>query len=388
MNRVSTTWSTRLSSRIAAILAIALIAGHAMAQSAACNRAQAIVDEVKAQYAGGHPDHKAIVTRLRTAQQLCPTLGDAWKFAHCSALAAGDEASARIFKDRALFNGVTSLDCGLAGARPAAPPLPTYVRQKYALVVGIGTFEDKRIPQLRYAAKDAADFAAVLEEPNHGNFRPENVTKLIDKEATHDAIFNALQNLFLQAREDDLVVIYISSHGSPAEKSKGLDGIGYIVTYDTDPLKKWLRAIDYQEFGKRASLIRARRKVTFLDTCYSGQSAAGQKDLTIEGGVDDRTAQMFLSGEGSFVIMSSDEKERSWESDSIKNSYFTHYLVDFLRRSKEPANIKEVFGYLSTKVSEAVAREKQQPQHPQMLPADGPADVRIGVIPRAESGAP
>jgi hypothetical protein len=385
MNRVSGIWSARRS--FAVLLAFVLVAGNAAAQSAACNRARAIVDEVKAQYAGGHPDHKAIITKLRTAQQLCPTLGDAWKYAYCSAIASGDEATARIFKDRALFNGVTGLDCGLAGpSAPVAPALPTYVRQKYALVVGIGTFQDKTIRELQFAAKDAQDFATVLKE--QGNFRPENVWLLTDKAATRDAILNKVQDIFLLAREDDLVVVYISSHGSAAEKSQGLDGISYIVTYDTDPKKKFLRALDYQEFAKQVSLIRARRKVTFLDTCYSGESAAGGKDLVVEGGVDDRTAQRFLSGEGSFVIMSSDKKERSWESDSIRNSYFTHYIVEFLRRSKEPPSIKELFAYVSTKVPDAVAREKQQPQHPQMLPADGPADVRIGVIPRAQSGTP
>lgn len=367
----------------AAILALALCV-RLSADSAGCNRAQAIVEEIKAQYDSGHPDHAAILAKLKTAQQLCPTLGEAWKWAYCSATALGDSSSAERFKTRALFNNVSDLSCGAAG--PAAPnPMPSHVRQKFALAIGIGKFRDSAIPTLKYAAKDARDFARVLTD--RGYFPAENVTVLTDEGATRTAILDALQKLILRAHEDDLVVLFVSSHGSPNKDDQGLGGIGYIVTYDASLEKIWENAFDYQQFAAKTSLIKARRKVTFLDTCFSGQaSQSGAKLLSIEGvGVDDRTAKMFLSGEGTFVITSSKSDERSWESDSIQNGYFTHYLLDALSRSKEPPTVGEVFQYLSTKVTDAVARDKQRPQHPQMLPATGPADVKIGVMP---SGAP
>jgi hypothetical protein len=361
------------------------ITSEASAQSAACNRAQAIVDEVSTLYRSAQPDHRAILAKLKTAQQLCPTLGEAWKFAYCSALALGDEANARMFKGRAAFNNVTDLECGGAPAA-AKTPLPTYVRQKFALVIGIGMFRDPAVPQLKYAAKDARDFAAALTQ--HANFSTEHVTVLTDEKATRAAILNALQSLFIRAQEDDLVVIYVSSHGSPSAQDKGLGGIGHIVTYDTALRNIWVDAIEYQDFAEKTSLIRARRKVAFLDTCFSGQaSRAGEKALSIEGiGVDDRTAKMFLSGDGTFVITSSKATERSWESEKIENSYFTFYLVDAMRRSKEPPTVKEIFDYISTKVPSAVAQEKQAPQHPQMHPLTVPADVRIGVIPKGVGG--
>ncbi|MEO8378047.1 MAG: caspase family protein [Acidobacteriota bacterium] len=359
------------------------------AQSAGCNRAQAIVDEVKAQYESGHPDHQAVLTKLKTAQQLCPTMGDAWKYAHCSALALGDAASADRFKTRALFNNVSDLSCGLAGP-VAASPMPSFVRQKYALVIGIGNFRDPEIPKLKFAAKDARDFARVLTEPLHGNFPPENVTLLTDEKATREAILNALQELILRVKPEDLVVVYVSSHGSPSKENKGLGGIGHIVTYDTKLERIWVDAIEYQDFAAKTSLIPARRKVAFLDTCFSGQaSRTGAKLLSIEGvGVNDQTAKLFLSGEGTFVITSSKFDERSWESDSIQNSYFTFYLMDALTRSKdEPPTVKDVFQYLSSKVSAAVAKDKNQPQHPQMQPSTGPGDVRIGVMPRGDGNS-
>lgn len=372
-------------------LAIVLAcAASAFAQSPKCNRARAIVDEVVSLYESAQPDHAAILQKLRTAQQLCPTLGDAWRYAYCSATAIGDTANARMFKDRALFNGVSDLSCGDAGSAEAPPPLPSTVRQKFALVIGIGTFRDSKIPHLQYAAKDGSDFAKMLIDPKYGNFAPGNVTLLTDEKATRAAILNALQEIFLRAREDDLVVTFISSHGSRAAEETGLAGIGYIVTYDTSIDTPWLDGLDYQEFAKLSARLKPRRKVLFLDTCFSGQaSKRGEKALSIDGvGVDEKTAKMFLSGEGTFIITSSKANERSWESDSIRNGYFTHFLLEAMKRGPELPTIKNIFEYLETNVPDAVARDKHASQHPQMQPSTGPADVRIGVVPQPSSSSP
>ena len=64
------------------------------------------------------------------------------------------------------------------------------------------------------------------------------------------------------------------------------------------------------------------------------------------------------------------------------------YLIEAFKRGLEPPTIKEIFDYLSTKVPDAVARDKQASQHPQIQPSTGPADVRIGVIPRPSGVSP
>jgi hypothetical protein len=381
-----------LLSRLAGILLLVVLGGSSsqtLAQSANCKRAESIVAEARVIYQSNKPSYKLILEKLKIAQDLCPTSGEVWKYAYCSALALGDQSGARRYKQRAVDNDITSLDCEAERAPVVEQraPLSPNVREKYALIVGIGTFQDESIPRLRFAAKDARDVAAALQDPIHGHFRPENVTLLTDKSATREAILNALQTLFTKAHEDDLVVIYVSSHGSARQQDQGLGGSGYIVTYDSAQKKIWNNAIEYENFAQKTSLIKARRKVTFLDTCYSGQASGGAKSLELEEiGVDDRTAKMFLSNEGSFVITSSNSTEQSWESEAMHNSYFTHYLIEGLNRSKQPPTLKEVFRYLSTKVAEAVSREYNKPQHPQIQPVDGPDDITIGVVPSVFPG--
>jgi hypothetical protein len=359
----------------------------------ACAQARAIVAEAERLYATRPLDHAAVLEKLKVARNLCPTLGEAWKYSYCSATALHRMEDARIFRDRALFAGVTQLACPTGeGGEAEAPatrqgPLPGYVRAKYALVIGIGTFKDPGIPRLQYAAKDARDLAAVLADPRYGRFAPGDVTLLTDAQATRSNILTALQALFLKAQEEDLVFVYVSSHGSPRRSELGLSGVGYIVTYDTALRSIYVDALDYEGFSRQVSTLKARRKAIFLDTCFSGQAfRKGEKALAIEGGgVAEKTARSFLSGEGTYVVTSSRADERSFESDTLENSYFTHYLMAALRRGGETPTLKELFELLSREVPGAVAHDKGMPQHPQLVPTDGPGDLRIGVVPRPES---
>jgi len=354
------------------------------AESPACAQARAIVEDVAEQYAGGSPDHSILLGKLATARNLCSSFGEAWKYSYCSALALGKDKEARIFRDRALFNSVSDLTCPAAGGtvipQPAAP-LPSHVRAKYALVVGIGQFRDERITTLRYAAKDAEDLAATLTDQRYGRFDRANVKLLTDKDATRANILDGLQQIFLKAQEDDLVFIYLSSHGSPRQAEQGLNGVGYIVTSDTASDKIFVDGIDYESFSRQISLLRARRKAVFLDTCFSGQAPRpGEKALFIEAaGIDAKTAGLFLSGEGTYVVTSSKASERSFESETLENSYFTYFLIQALRRVGEPPTIKDIFSFLKQEVPAAVARDKGQPQHPQIFPAESRGDLRIGV---------
>src|SRR5689334_8547814 len=144
----------------------------------ACAQARDIIAEVARQYSGS-PDHAALLMKLKTARNLCPTLGDSWKYSYCSATALKQDKDARIFRDRAVFAGISDLSCPTGeGGATVAPnaPLPGFVRAKYALIVGVGKFKDPAIPQLQYAAKDAQDLAAVLVDPRYGRFELANVT--------------------------------------------------------------------------------------------------------------------------------------------------------------------------------------------------------------------
>jgi hypothetical protein len=376
-------WLPREARVLALLFSLLAVPAAVEAESPACAEARAIVAEIEKMSAEGRIKPGDLLARAKTAADLCPSLGSAWKQAYCGALAAGDKR-VKFYQDRATFSGVSDLECGGAGEPrvPARPP--GYVREKFALVIGISKFKDPAIRSLRFAAKDARDLAAVLTDPRHGRFNPANVFLLTDENATRANILDAIQTIFDRAREEDLVFLYFSSHGSPSQDDLGLQGVGYIATYDSAARRLYVDALEYEYLSKKMSLIKARRKIAFFDTCYSGQAKPGGKGLVIDSrGVDDRTARLFLSGEGTYVVTSSRASERSYESDKVENSYFTHFLIEALKAGPEPPTVRQVFDLLSRRVPEAVLREKGEPQHPQIFPADGPGDVLIGVQPQA-----
>lgn len=359
-----------------------------IAQATGCRRASETLEGVRRDLAMPSPDYREILGRLQGAMDLCPGSGELFRIAACTADALKDPR-ARMWRDRAVLNRASGTACGefVAAGQVAAAPLPSYVSRKYALVVGLGAFRDATIPPLRFPAKDANDLQRALVDPRVGRFTAENVWLLTNELATRKNILGKLNELTLTAREDDLVLIYMSSHGSPSKDDAGLAGVGYIVTYDTDKNRLWDDAIEYQSLASIVSRIKARRKVLFLDTCFSGQAAkAGSKSLVLEPtGVAASTARLFLSGEGTYVIASSKPNEMSWESDQLSNSYFTYFLIEALKKEDPPPTVKQLFEQLSRKVTDAVAKEKQAPQHPVIYPETSDTELRIGVKPRTDN---
>src|SRR5690606_26075762 len=110
------------------------------------------------------------------------------------------------------------------------------IPRSYALVIGVGTYPrlEKNF-QLAYAEKDAQAVYSVLISPEGGNFRAENVHRLIGEQATKENIAHELEVwLPSVAKPEDRVLIYFAGHGFLYK------GAGYLAPYDfamQDPSK-------------------------------------------------------------------------------------------------------------------------------------------------------
>ena len=239
---------------------------------------------------------------LKHAVAECPELGDAWYYRSLVEKRLGHDALANYALDKARFNGSEALDQGLnplvlstpasRGIRhrghrrpvPVAPPVrPGPVQQKWALVVGIGHFTDTQIPHLNYTTADAKAFAAALKDPNIGGFPADNVHVLTDDQATTKNIKEELNWIARHAQPNDLVVIYVATHGTP-RTTDSAGGANYLVTYDTevytggqlDEDSIYATAYPMVELANAvATRMKALRTAVFLDTCYSGGAASG-----------------------------------------------------------------------------------------------------------------
>lgn len=233
------------------------------------------------------------------------------------------------------------------------------VGNKYALVIGISNFEDKSI-NLRYAAKDATDFANFL--TTRGNFKAENVKLLTDEHATRQGIIDALGKKWLgaKANSNDLVIIYVSSHGSPAKEEANKNN--FLVAYDTNknsllatgiPMQ-WLSQIIKDE-------VRSDRIVLVLDVCHSGAARQGEKTIFREPGINLRNVTF---GAGQSILCSSLADQVSWESKKYPNSVFTKRLIEGLVSQGDKTTLVQAYDYIKDKVESEVMTDRGERQTP------------------------
>src|SRR3954453_23564106 len=102
----------------------------------------------------------------------------------------------------------------------------------WALVIGISTY--KNLPaqaQLRFAHRDADEFARFLRSPAGGSVPGSQIRVLTDSDATVSAIRAGLRTWLPRvAGRGDVVYLFIAGHGVIAEQNEG-----YFVASDSDP---------------------------------------------------------------------------------------------------------------------------------------------------------
>jgi uncharacterized caspase-like protein len=353
---------------------------------------------------------------LKSALGECPELGDAWYYRSLVEKRLGHQALADYAMGKARFNGSDALDQGLdplvlatpasrgieaEGVEtpvPVAPPVkPGPVQQKWALVVGIGHFTDTKIPQLNYTGADATAFATALKDPTIGGFPADNVHVLTDDQATTKNIKEELNWIARHAEPNDLVVIYVATHGTPRTTDTA-GGANYLITYDTevynggtlDEDALYATAYPMVELADAvSSRMKALRTAVFLDTCYSGGAAgsAAQSSAALANTAPSGAMLSHMSdGTGRIVMAASEVNEESLESSQLKHGYFTYFLLQALKNGKGQTPLSQVYDSVAKQVSQSVSSQGMH-QHPVMNRSSADADFALRTAPAATASA-
>jgi len=289
-----------------------------------------------------------------------------------TALAAAQNAQGRGSEAAPLLQRATDLKAQLPGAHEAAhqtAEIPVVfsetndkpVRDKWALAIGISNFKDSSI-NLKYAAKDATDFKNFLVSKEH--FKPDHVRLLTDENAGKDSILGSLGAKWLAkvAGPDDLVVVYVSSHGSAAQNDPS--GLNFMVAYDTDKNSLAATGIPMQWLTKMVKeQVPSNRVVLILDVCHSGSAAGGGKGL-LRAPLLALDPQKITIGNGQMMLCSSLAEQVSWESKNYENSVFTRRLMEALQTNAERTTVLEAFRQLKTLVETEVLHDRANLQTP------------------------
>ncbi len=392
---------------LAALLACVLgVSPRAAAESIRCGAGQDLVVQALERITARSHDSEIVdaLELLKHAVSTCPELGDAWYYRSLIEQRLGHAPLAKYALDKAHFYGSDALDQGLnplilstpasrgftleaaAPTAPAAAVEPGPVQQKWALVVGIGDFTDAQIPKLRFTTADADAFTAALKDPNIGAFSTDNVHELTDKNATTKNIKEELNWIARHAQPNDLVVIYVATHGTPRSVDSA-GGANYLVTYDTEVYKAgsfdedamYATAYPMVELANAvATRMKALRTAIFLDTCYSGGSIASgapAKKLANQGPSKEMLNHM-TDGTGRIVMAASKVDQESHESDELHHGYFTYYLLQALKSGKGATPLSQIYDSVARQVSKSVSA-KGMHQDPVLSRSSNDADFEL-----------
>jgi len=269
---------------------------------------------------------------------------------------------------------------------------------KWAMIVGVARFADPVISPLNYSDQDAMAMYHYLVDPNQGNFPKEQVFLVVNDQATTLRMKNIIEIISKQAQPQDTVLFFVSTHGTPA--SYDVEGVGYLATFDTLTHSLYSTAFSMSDLVRAVqNRIRANTVVTLMDACYSAGAlngtayfTKGSKDLVIESepgnlpskmvenkmdgkavGISKATAQALSSGKGRIFITSSQNNEKSWESDNLKQGYFTYYLIDGLK--KKGGKVRQAYEYMKNVMPNEVMKDKKHPQNPVMSSGEIAEDI-------------
>lgn len=209
-------------------------------------------------------------------------------------------------------------------------------QKTYVVCVGLNVNRDN-IDPLPCSRADMQGIARFFRHYNGSE-----VFVLLDKNATRSHILKVLKKQFAKSTPSDEIIFAYSGHGFD----------GGVSTFNNDEV---LYCSEVQNIMLRAQ---ARRKMMFVMSCHSGSFTKKNRN------VKDRRRR-YSKKSNVLLFLSSKANEYSWETGSMENSFFYHYLLKGLngeadRNLDKKVTARELFNYVAPNV-EQVSQYKQHP---------------------------
>lgn len=273
-------------------------------------------------------------------------------------------------------------DKGIAGiVQPSSPEALALSRkiQRYAVIVGISDYQQSpRVPDLKFAARDAKTINDFLTFPAGGGFPRGNVKLLLDRNATIVNVRSAINDFLAAPVEDDLVVIYFGGHGSPDPKNPSNL---YLLCHDSHPDRFGGTALPMREIDLALKYnIKSKRVIVMTDACHAAGIGApegrkGEVSRQAAERLNEYWRKLAASRTGITKIAASESDQISQENVRWGGGHgvFTHHLLEGLKGAADGwldkekdgfVTIAEAFEYLRNKVR----RETRNAQCPWASP--------------------
>jgi len=240
------------------------------------------------------------------------------------------------------------------------------VRNIYVLAVGINNYKSPTIPPLRGCVNDVIAVEEFLKSHLATNGEKLHIKKLIDEQATRQAIIDGFREHLCQATRDDVALFYFSAHGSQEYAGKEFwhlepDHLNEtLVCWDSRTDGIWDLAD--KELAKLIAEVSQNHPhfVVILDCCHSGGGTRNQNHVslveytgirTVNTELQERPFSSFIfSNEernslisashrfslprGEYILLAAcRDNELAREHQYQKRGIFSYFLIDSLQRN-------------------------------------------------------
>lgn len=189
----------------------------------------------------------------------------------------------------------------------------------FVVAIGVGDYNDPKLPKLRFTCKDAKDFSKAITSKKGLPYEDVQVKILCDNEATRADIFEAMEWLKQESSPNDVCIFFFAGHGMRDEKDRF-----YFMPYGCNTNKLY-ECFSASDFRNEAEDIHG-KLIAFVDACYSGALFEGDRSAATTHFIE----QLKRSKNGMLLYASSSSDTKSREDESWENGAFTKALVEAL----------------------------------------------------------
>jgi hypothetical protein len=243
--------------------------------------------------------------------------------------------------------------------------LKTHYSNSRGLIIGIDKY--KNASPLSYAVSDAEEVKDVLIKEL--SFPAENITCLIDDQASKDAILRAFMRFTgADIDLDERIFVFFAGHGHTRTGIRG--EVGYLVPHDAD-MADFSTFIRWDDLTRNSELIRAKHALFIMDACYGGLALTRNlhpgstrflKDMLLR-----YSRQVITAGKADEVVADSG-------GPLPNHSVFTGHLIEGLRGNAATEEGVITASSLMSYVYGKVANDKNSNQTPHFGYFDGDGD--------------
>lgn len=244
---------------------------------------------------------------------------------------------------------------------------------KYAVLIGINDYKDKRINDLSFSTADAKAIATML--ITELNYDPKNVVLLLDSVATRRTIIDTLSHFILNENisQNSQLLVYFAGHGTTVRNTNDINSLsGFLLTHDSMVGSEYSTGIDMDEVKRLAEKAQSKHVLYLLDACYGGlaKPRSATSNAFIQNVWEMKSREVITAGTGEETVL---------ESPNFEHSVFTKVFLDAFYKGHADTNADdiistaELYGYIQQRVPFYAGElgGKQTPQYNYLSPENG-----------------